>query len=137
MKFSRDWLSDYVDLTGISDAELAERFTNIGHAVDSIEKHDDDTVFDLEITTNRVDAMSHLGMARELAAAFGRELRNSASPTPAPAQNPAVKIVIEAPQMSSRYTAIAIRGITIKESPFHVQRRRSRRHHGRRRNCGQ
>src|SRR5438067_3187181 len=123
MKLSRDWLSDYVDLTGISDAELAERFTNIGHAVDSIEKHDEDTVFDLEITTNRVDAMSHLGMARELAAAFGRELRNSASPMPAPAQNAAAKIVIEAPQMSSRYTALAIRGITIKESPYHVQRR--------------
>src|SRR3954469_23252351 len=81
MKLSRDWLSDYVDLTGISDQELSERFTNIGHAVDSIERHGDDTVFDLEITTNRVDAMSHLGMARELAAAFGREVR---TPHPQP-----------------------------------------------------
>src|SRR5256885_16518847 len=75
MKLSRDWISDYVDLTDISDEELGRRFTEIGHTVESMEKHGDDTVFDLEITTNRVDAMSHLGMARELAAALGRELR--------------------------------------------------------------
>src|SRR5712692_11842942 len=73
MKLSREWLSDYVDLSGLSDEELGARFTDIGHAVESMERHGDDTVFDLEITTNRVDAMSHLGMARELAAALGRE----------------------------------------------------------------
>jgi hypothetical protein len=56
MKLSRDWLSDYIDLSGLSDAELAQRFTEIGHAVDSIEQHGGDTIFDLEITTNRVDA---------------------------------------------------------------------------------
>ena len=60
MKLSRDWLSDYVDLSGLSDDELAKRFTEIGHAVESMEPHGSDTVFDLEITTNRVDAMSHL-----------------------------------------------------------------------------
>src|SRR5438270_11301739 len=77
MKLSRDWISDYVDLSDISDADLERRFTEIGHAIESVEKHGDDTVFDLEITTNRVDAMSHLGMARELAAALGRELRGT------------------------------------------------------------
>src|SRR5260221_5967113 len=72
MKLSRDWLNDYVDLRDVSDEELERRFTEIGHAVESTEKHGEDTVFDLEITTNRVDAMSHLGMAPELAAALGR-----------------------------------------------------------------
>src|SRR2546430_5020699 len=76
MKLSRDWLNDYVDLRDVSDEELERRFTEIGHAVESTEKHGDDTVFDLEITTNRVDAMSHLGMARELAAVLGREVRD-------------------------------------------------------------
>src|SRR5438874_13387772 len=123
MKLFRDWLTDYVDLTGISDAELAERFTNIGHAVDSIEKHDDDVVFDLEITTNRVDAMSHLGMARELAAALGREVMRPAkagaplAPHGAPPKTgqtipttshgaPAsagITIRIEAPEMCARF----------------------------------
>jgi len=72
MKFSREWLSDYIDLSGLSDEDLGNRFTEIGHAIEAVEKHGGDTIFDLEVTTNRVDAMSHRGMARELAAALGR-----------------------------------------------------------------
>jgi len=96
MKLSRDWLSDYVDLSGLSDDELARRFTEIGHAVESMEPFGSDTVFDLEITTNRVDAMSHVGMARELSAAL--------------------QIRIDAPEMCRRYNAKIIRGVTIKPS---------------------
>src|SRR5436309_6522517 len=86
MKLSRDWLSDYVDLSGLSDDELAQRFTEIGHAVESREAHGSDTVFDLEITTNRVDAMSHMGMARELAAALGRDGEGVGFAVPLPAR---------------------------------------------------
>src|SRR5947207_8623894 len=115
MNLSRDWSSDYVDLTDISDEELGRRFTEIGHTVESTEKHGEDTVFDLEITTNRVDAMSHLGMARELAAALGREV--IWSPPAAPALSVAggskqsVEIRIEAPEMCRRYSGLVIRGV--------------------------
>ncbi|MEK6371806.1 MAG: phenylalanine--tRNA ligase subunit beta [Acidobacteriota bacterium] len=128
MKFSRHWLNDFIDLSDLGDDELGRRFTEIGHAVESLETHGDDTVFDLEVTTNRVDAMSHLGMARELAAALGRELRSVAAPAPgagrpgaaAPTQ---VTIRIEAPEMCGRYTALPIRGVTVQPSPPNVQRR--------------
>ncbi len=133
MKLSRDWMSDYVDLSGVSDDELGRRMTEIGHALDAVEKHGDDTVFDAEITTNRVDAMSHFGMARELAAVLGRELgsavsgggsfaalRRSAAP---PAQDDTITIRIEAPEMCSRYTGVVIRGVTIKESPPRIRQR--------------
>jgi len=128
MKLSRDWLSDYVDLTGLSDEELGQRFTEIGHAVETMEKHGDDTVFDLEITTNRVDAMSHLGMARELAAALGREVRGAPAPPPARTGEdagapPAVTIRIEADDLCSRFTGLVLRDVSVKESPYHVQRR--------------
>src|SRR5437763_14344852 len=117
MKFSRDWLSVYVDLTDLSDDELGRRLTDIGHAIESTEKHGDDTVFDLEITTNRVDAMSHLGMARELAAALGREVIWSAAAMP-PLSNGAgaaeVTIRIDAPEMCRRYTALLIPGVAIR-----------------------
>src|SRR6266705_2598059 len=83
MKLSRQWLSDDVDLSGVSDEELVRRLTDIGHALESLETRGDDTIFDLEITTNRVDAMSHFGMGRELAAAFGRDLGAPASSRPA------------------------------------------------------
>src|SRR5437868_11095368 len=118
MKLSRDWLNDYVDLSDISDEKLAERMTEIGHAIEAMEKHGDDTVVDAEITTNRIDAMSHAGMGKELAAAFGRTI-----PSPAAAGEGARRagegspnIRIDAPQMCYRFTARIIRGVTIKPS---------------------
>ena len=124
MKLSRSWISDYVDCGGLSDEDLGRRLTEIGHAVESVEQHGDDAVFDLEITTNRVDAMSHRGMARELAAALGRDLLVSAPPPPeAQSGNAAVNIRIEVPEMCRRYTALAIRGVTIKPSPERIRRR--------------
>ena len=138
MKFSRQWLNDYVDLSDLSDDEIGTRLTEIGHAIEAVEKHGDDTVFDLEITTNRVDAMSHLGMARELAAAIGREAnvgrtlqsdsergsRTGESDLRQTGQDADTVIIrIEAPDMCARYTAKVIRNITVKPSPPQIQRR--------------
>ncbi len=124
MKFSRDWLDDSVDLSDLGDDELGQRLTEIGHAIESVEKHGDDTVFDLEITTNRVDAMSHLGMARELAAALGREVRAAlAAPPAGAAAAPPPTIRIDAPEMCSRFTGIVVRNVTVKPSDAKVQRR--------------
>jgi phenylalanyl-tRNA synthetase beta chain len=128
MKFSREWLSDYVDLSDLSDDQLGVRLTEIGHAVEATESHGSDTIFDLEITTNRVDAMSHIGMARELAAALGRETTGALASAPAGAFFPTGAsappvIRIDAPEMCARYTALAIRGITVKpSSPLVVKR---------------
>ncbi len=124
MKLSREWLSDYVDLSGLSDSDLSERFTSIGHAVESMESHGGDTVFDLEITTNRVDAMSHLGMARELAAALGREcIPVPSGPKASVPGATKVTIRIDAPEMCARYTGLVIRNVTVKPSPDKVRRR--------------
>ena len=124
MKFSRNWLNDYVDLSDLSDDLLGVRLTEIGHAVESTESHGDDTVFDLEITTNRVDAMSHLGMARELAAALGRSTTGAPAPSPSglEASSPPT-IRIEAPEMCARYTALVIRNIVVKPSSPLVSKR--------------
>src|SRR6478672_9214349 len=123
MKLSRDWISDYVDLSGLSDADLERRFTEIGHAIESVEKYGGDTVFDLEITTNRVDAMSHHGMARELAAALGRELRGTPRFDGETTTEGSVKVRIEAREMCARFSGYIIRGVTIKPSPEPIQRR--------------
>jgi len=124
MKLSRDWLNDYVDLSGISDEKLQERMTEIGHAIEAMERHGEDTVVDAEITTNRIDAMSHAGMAKELAAAFGRV---GQAPSPVAATqgrpSPAVNIRIDAPEMCARFSGRVIRGVTIKPSPEKIQRR--------------
>jgi len=125
MKFSRAWLNDYLDLSDLSDDQLGVRLTEIGHAVESIEAHGDDTVFDLEITTNRVDAMSHLGMARELAAALGKTVKAVTSPPITAASSTATSpmIRIDSPDLCSRYTALVIRNVTVKPSAPRVAKR--------------
>jgi phenylalanyl-tRNA synthetase beta chain len=74
MKVSYNWLQEFVEITE-SPIELADRFTNIGLAVDAMETPGDDTVFELDVATNRPDCLSHLGVAREIAAIYGSELR--------------------------------------------------------------
>src|SRR3954452_555134 len=123
MKFSRQWLNDYVDLSDLSDDQLGVRLTEIGHAVEATEQHGDDTVFDLEITTNRVDAMSHIGMARELAAALGRSTKDTSAATFGATSSTPPTIRIEAPEMCARYTALVIRNIAVKPSSPLVARR--------------
>src|SRR3954452_5682454 len=76
MKISLEWLRDY--LPGESDAQaFADALTNGGLPVELIEKHGDDTVIDVEVTSNRGDCLSHVGVARELAALLGREAKYS------------------------------------------------------------
>jgi len=75
MNISLNWLTDYVDVASVPAGELAEVFTNIGLCCEAITQTDSDVVFDLEVTSNRPDCLGHIGVARELAAAMGLELK--------------------------------------------------------------
>jgi phenylalanyl-tRNA synthetase beta chain len=67
MKISPTWLREFVDLK-VDTKKLAEDLTAAGLAVELTEGQGDSLVFDMEITTNRVDAMNHYGVARECSA---------------------------------------------------------------------
>lgn len=79
-----------------------------------------DTVFDLEITPNRSDLLSHLGLARELAALTGLPLKgardHAASATPIRAAT-ADEVRLEAPGDCPYYTARRIHGVKVGPSP--------------------
>ncbi len=74
MKISPQWVREYVDLT-VDDRRLAEDLTNVGIAVEGISGSGADTVFEMEIGTNRPDAMNHYGVAREAAAIYDLPLK--------------------------------------------------------------
>ncbi len=61
------WLKEYVDIT-LSPKELGERLTEVGLGTEKITKVDSDIIFELEITPNRPDLLSIIGIAREIAA---------------------------------------------------------------------
>src|SRR5262245_52881389 len=67
MKISFNWIKEFVDVNE-TPQDLATRFTNLGLALDALESHGDDAVFDLDVATNRPDCLSHFGVAREAAA---------------------------------------------------------------------
>ncbi|MCD6365082.1 MAG: phenylalanine--tRNA ligase subunit beta, partial [Planctomycetes bacterium] len=72
MKISLNWLTDYVDVS-MPAPELAELLTAIGWNCEEIIETPNDIIFDLEITSNRSDCLGHLGVAREVGAALGRQ----------------------------------------------------------------
>jgi phenylalanyl-tRNA synthetase beta chain len=80
-----------------------------------------DVVYDLEITPNRPDLNSVIGIAREIAAVTGQPLRLPVVELPAPATTTAaadlVRVRLEDPDLCPRYTARVIRGVRIGPSP--------------------
>jgi phenylalanyl-tRNA synthetase beta chain len=74
MKISYNWLTEFVDIP--DDAKrLGDKVTLVGLAVDTAESLGNDTVFELDITTNRPDCLNHLGVAREVSAIYGKPLK--------------------------------------------------------------
>ena len=84
-----------------------------------------DTVLDVAITPNRPDAISHIGMARDIAALKDLALKKPVVevPTEAGAVQDAVSVSIKAPAACRRYVALLIKGITVKESPTWLKQR--------------
>ncbi|RBP44245.1 phenylalanyl-tRNA synthetase beta subunit [Roseimicrobium gellanilyticum] len=83
-----------------------------------------DVVFDLEITPNRSDLLSHSGLARELAALTGKALKSAPAPE-LPEQEKASKsqVRLDAPDACPYYTARYIRGVKVGPSPEWLRRR--------------
>ena len=77
-----------------------------------------DTVFEMEIGTNRPDAMNHYGVAREAAAIYDLPLKALNSETaPASKGEANFPIQVEEPQLCPRFSARVIHGTRIKPSP--------------------
>lgn len=122
MKFSPTWLRDFVDLA-VDHHRLADDLTSVGAGVEGILGQGDSTVFDMEITTNRPDEMNHYGLAREAAAIYHLPLKKIANPLPTSSPSAPFSIEIQEPDLCPRFSARAIRGVTIKPSPAQVANR--------------
>lgn len=85
-----------------------------------------DTLFDVEITPNRPDALSHIGIARELAAWFKRPLRYpeaKASPEEARDEDRVQEVRCERPEACPHYRGYHLESVDIAESPAWLKRR--------------
>ncbi|MHC4561165.1 MAG: phenylalanine--tRNA ligase subunit beta [Planctomycetota bacterium] len=124
MLISLNWLSDYVDVA-MPIEQLSELFMKIGLCVEDVRNAGDDIVVDLEVTSNRPDCLGHIGVARELAAATGAQLRLPAVSNTATSGNVAELTSVEVldPDMCPRYTARVLRGVKVGPSPVWLANR--------------
>ena len=115
MKILSSWLRSYLPTLSVDDARLAEDLTLRGIAVEGVFTVTDGSVFDMDITTNRVDAMNHYGIAREAAAIYNVALKplETALPARSPA-DAAYPVRIEEPTLCGRFTAQIIRNVTVE-----------------------
>lgn len=124
MIVSKEWLSEYVDLS-MQMERLTDRLTITGLNLEGIEEVGDDLAIDLEVTSNRPDCLGHIGVAREVAVIFDGELKK---PDPQPkAAGPSVtdhaSVTVNCPDLCPRYTARVIRGVKIGPSPEWLAKR--------------
>ncbi len=124
MIFDSEWLIEHLD--GAPDLDtVAERLTACGCLVELREPGDGAERWDVEVTTNRPDAMNHRGLAREAAVATGCRLRPIGFELSEGAENAAdlASVEIADPELCPRYVARVIRGVTVCPSPEWMQRR--------------
>jgi len=127
MNIITPWLRSYLPELPVDDRQLAEDLTLRGIAVEGefpiasggTQNKISGARYEMDITTNRVDAMNHYGIAREAATIYGVPLKpltdcGAAEIKSAPGDSHTVRI--EAPTLCGRFTARIIRGVTVKQS---------------------
>ena len=123
MRIDPKWLREFVDIK-VADRQLADDLTLSGVAVESVKEVDGRLLFEMEIGTNRPDAMCHYGVARECSAIYDIDLKpiTPKLPKAQPATKP-FPIEIEDPEGCKRYTARVLRGVKIGPSPAAILER--------------
>ena len=124
MKTSLNWLNSYLDRP-VSADELSSLLPNVGFPIDSTEDvvttaGSRDLKMEVEITSNRSDCLSHVGLARETSAAGGMSVKQPDCSLP-DAAGPAIaslaSVEVRDAKLCPLYTARVIKGVKIGPSP--------------------
>jgi phenylalanyl-tRNA synthetase beta chain len=124
MKVSLNWLKDYIEIEH-SPEEIADILSDLGLPCEGIENVGDDSIIDLEITSNRGDCLSYIGIAREMAVATGKQLKLPVVELDELDGDAAefCGVKIAEPDLCGRYTARIIEGVRVGPSPDWMRKR--------------
>ncbi len=126
MKLPIGWLKNYINVS-LQPEKLAQLLTMSGTAVERVENKGNEAILDLEITTNRPDCLSLLGLAREVAALTGKKIqlpKISSDKSPRgvfSSELPKPKIIVEDKKGCPLYTARLLEGLSVKQAPLSIQ----------------
>ncbi len=124
------WLLEYLD-TKATPKQIQKYLSLCGPSVETVTKHKNDYIYDIEVTTNRVDCMSVSGFARECAAILPQfnikaKLKKIKLKLPTSTKPLDIKIIPNhklGSTAGSRILGIKLENITIKPSPKWLQTR--------------
>ena len=133
MKLNRTWLhEEFVDLSAYSDREYIERLTAFGHKIRGSEqiRYEDsnewNTLVDFEISEDRPDCRSVIGLARESAAAFGMTMHHH-EPVVRGNEDSSIYEQLDAEVFAEeqcfRFTARMVENVRLAPSPMWLRRR--------------
>lgn len=124
MKISTAWLHEYLDIQE-SPQKLKDDLSMIGLLVEAIEERNETSVLEVEVTSNRPDCLSHIGIARELAALYKRPLRYPETQEVLSIESDRIPFEIEIrdTDLCPRYSALVFEGIRVGESPDWMKKR--------------
>ncbi len=134
MRVPIEWLKEFVTIRLAPEA-LADRLTMAGLEVKALEGAGQDAIFEIEVTPNRADCLSIVGIAREVAAITGQKLHLSKASAPRISQSrravksatatiqPQISIRIDERSGCPLYIGRLIDGVAVAPSPEWMQRR--------------
>ncbi|MBI4466085.1 MAG: phenylalanine--tRNA ligase subunit beta [Acidobacteria bacterium] len=124
MKILLEWLKEYVSVA-VAPAKLAQDLTLAGLGIEGTSETPGGPLWELEITTNRPDLLSHYGVARDVSALYAQPLK-PVTPKPAEAAEPAsraARVEIADPDLCHRYVALVVRNLRVQPSPDWLRKR--------------
>src|ERR1700733_295604 len=118
MNILTTWLRHYLPTVPVTDRQLADDLTLRGIAVEGVHSlgPNNGHLFEMDITTNRVDAMNHFGIAREAATIYNLPLRPLISEPVLETSADKSFVQIEAKNLCGRFTAQILRNVTVEPS---------------------
>lgn len=124
MTTPRSWITEFVDLKGITDDRFARDMTFAGNKVESVRKVGGESVYEFEITSNRPDTLSVIGLAREASAVFNRKLKPPlpVSPERSLSKHP-IRLSVSDKKLCPVYSIVEIDNVTVKSSSALIQKR--------------
>ena len=122
MKVLLSWIREFVDVKESAE-DIGKLMSVRGLALEGLERYGDDVVMDFEVTANRPDCLSMIGIAREVATAYGRRFDGgSDAGSHGGSHGGSVPVTIDDPELCGRYVA-AVATVTVGPSPKWMQDR--------------
>jgi phenylalanyl-tRNA synthetase beta chain len=122
MRVPFEWLKEFVHIS-VSAEEVADRLTMIGFEVEAIERFEDDTIFEVNVTPNRPDCLSIIGIAKEISAAYRLPLVFPNYNIDEIESFSDFTVDILNPELCNRYAGRVIKGVHISDSPEWIKKR--------------